>query len=71
MATTPPNNALKLTSFALQGGLTSQLNAVLAGPRIAMTRHGDPTCARVASRPYALALDAPVHHYLKAQTSSS
>ena len=33
MATTPPNNALKLTSFALQGGLSSQLNAVFCGLR--------------------------------------
>ena len=35
----PANNALKLTSLASRVGLGSQLNAVLAGPRLALTRH--------------------------------
>jgi hypothetical protein len=28
----PPNNALQLTSLRMQGGATSQLNAVFCGP---------------------------------------
>jgi hypothetical protein len=54
------NKALKLTA---QGGGpigcgAPQLNAVLAGPRMALTRHGDTNRTRTASPPHALAVDA-------------
>ena len=51
----PANNALKLTSLASPGGLGSQLNAVLAGPRLALTRH----TADLTSDP--LLLDCPLN----------